>query len=321
MEPDTNIYRSERLKWKLISKHKDDSLEGLIQDSIKENTVGKFYELSDETVFNFDTTDCKSAETALLSDLKLVPGIGKKTEEKLKNKGVQNHYSLKDIERFCDKVKEIIDEVKCRDLKRLQKRVEKCYPLNHPLNQKLVAFADKEDLLFFDIETMGLRYCPVFLIGIGSFSDGNLKVKQLLARNLKEEKAIIQEFLDISEGFGSFVSFNGRSFDSRFISERMKNYGLEGDLNKPHFDVLHFSRGVWKKGIPNHRLGTLEKHVLNKERENDVSSAMVPQFYKMYLKNGNPGPLIPILKHNKEDIVSTAELLKKIDKDSPVGIQ
>ncbi|MFW6304536.1 MAG: ribonuclease H-like domain-containing protein [Candidatus Saliniplasma sp.] len=321
MEPDTNIYRSERLKWKLISKHKGDSLEGLIQGSIKENTQGKFYELSDETVFNFDTTDCKSAEMALLSDLKLVPGIGKKTEEKLKNKGVQDQYSLKDSERFCDHVKEIIDEVECRDLKRLQKRVEKCYPLNHPLNQKLVDFADKEGLLFFDIETMGLRYCPVFLIGIGSFSDGNLKVKQLLARNLKEEKAIIQEFLDISEGFDSLVSFNGRSFDSRFISERMKNYGLEGDLNKPHFDVLHFSRGVWKKGMPNHRLGTLEKHVLNKERENDVSSAMVPQFYKMYLKKGNPGPLIPILEHNKEDIVSTAQLLKKINKDVPVGIQ
>ncbi len=316
MEPDRNIYRSERLKWKLISEHKGDSLEDIIHGKIKENGVGGFYELIDEVEANFNIKDCKLVENELLSDLKLVPGIGKKTEEKLKKNGIQDHRGLKDHDRFCSHVEEIIDEVECRDLKRLQKRVEKCYPLNHPLNQKLVEFADKEDLLFFDIETMGLRYCPVFLIGIGSYSGGSLKVKQLLARNLKEEKAIIQEFLDISDEFGSFVSFNGRSFDSRFISERMKNYGLEGDIDKPHFDVLHFSRGVWKKGIPNHRLGTLEKHVLNKERENDVSSAMVPQFYKIYLKKGNPGPLIPILEHNKEDIISTAQLLKKIDEDA-----
>ncbi|MGM0404584.1 MAG: ribonuclease H-like domain-containing protein [Thermoplasmatota archaeon] len=315
MEPDTNIYRSERLKWKLISKHKGDRLEELIDGDIKENTEGEFYELIDEVNVNFDIKNSKFVEDDLLSDLKLVPGIGEKTEEKLKKNGIRDHYGLKDNERFCNHVEEIIDEVKCRDLKRLQKRVEKCYPLNHPLNQKLVKFTDKEDLLFFDIETMGLRYCPVFLIGIGSYSDGNLKVKQLFARNLKEEKVIIQEFLDISEGFECFVSFNGRSFDSRFLSERMRKYGLDGDLDKPHFDVLHFSRGAWKKGIPNHRLGTLEKHVLNKERENDVSSAMVPQFYKIYLKKGNPGPLIPILEHNKEDIISTAQLLKMIDDD------
>ena len=315
MEPDTNIYRSERLKWKLISKHKGDQLEEIFHGSVKENTVGKFYELSDEMDFTLDTKDCKSVEKALLSDLKLVPGIGEKTEAKLKKKGIKNHHGLKDNDRFCEHVKEIIDEVECRELKRLQKRVEKCYPLNHPLNQKLVEFTDKDDLLFFDIETMGLRYCPVFLIGIGSYSDGSLRIKQLLARDLREEKAIIREFLNIAEGFGSFVSFNGRSFDSRFISERMKNYGLEGDLNKPHFDVLHFSRGRWKKDIPNHKLETLEKHVLKKERENDVSSAMVPQFYKIYLKKGNPGPLIPILEHNKEDIISTAQLLKKIDED------
>jgi len=315
MEPDRNIYRSERLKWKLISEHKDHRLEELIDGDIKENTEGEFYELIDEFSLNFNIKDCKFVENELLSDLKLVPGIGKKTEEKLKRKGVQNQHDLKNNERFCSHVEEIIDEVECRDLKRLQKRVEKCYPLNHPLNQKLVEFSDKKDLLFFDIETMGLRYCPVFLIGIGIYSDDCLKTKQLLARNLKEEKAIIQEFLNISERFTSFVSFNGRSFDSRFISERMKNYGLEGDLDKPHFDVLHFSRGVWKKGVPNHRLGTLEKHVLNKERENDVSSAMVPQFYKIFLKKDNPGPLIPILEHNKEDIISTAQLLKKINED------
>ncbi|MFO7792200.1 MAG: ribonuclease H-like domain-containing protein [Candidatus Saliniplasma sp.] len=317
MEPDSNIYRSERLKWKLISKHKGECLEDLVQGDIKENKQGTFYELREEIDIKLDIVNGNSVERELFSDLKLIPGIGKKTEKKLKNNGIQNQQGLKDNERFRDHVNEMIDEIESRDLYRLQQRVEKYYPLNHPLNRKLMGLTEKENLLFFDIETMGLRYCPVFLIGIGTYSDGNLKVKQLLARNLKEEKAVIREFLDISERYDCFVSFNGRSFDSRFISERMKNHDLVGNLDKPHFDVLHFSKGMWRNDndIPNHRLGTLEKHVLNKERENDVSSAMVPQFYKIYLKKRNPGPLIPILEHNKEDIVSLAQLLNLLCKE------
>jgi hypothetical protein len=35
---------------------------------------------------------------------------------------------------------------------------------------------------------------------------------------------------------------------------------------------------------------------------------MVPEFYETYLTSGNPGPLVPIVTHNRQDLVSLARL-------------
>ncbi len=48
------------------------------------------------------------------------------------------------------------------------------------------------------------------------------------------------------------------------------------------------------------------------ERESDVPSSQVPDFYKTYMKTGNIGPLIPIVEHNREDVVTLARLLSKL---------
>ncbi|MFW6041116.1 MAG: ribonuclease H-like domain-containing protein [Thermoplasmatota archaeon] len=39
---------------------------------------------------------------------------------------------------------------------------------------------------------------------------------------------------------------------------------------------------------------------------------MVPHFYEIYLNKGNPGPLVPILEHNRKDIASLVKLFKEI---------
>ena len=36
---------------------------------------------------------------------------------------------------------------------------------------------------------------------------------------------------------------------------------------------------------------------------------MVPEFYETYLHTGNPGPLVPIVEHNRKDVTSLAKLL------------
>jgi uncharacterized protein YprB with RNaseH-like and TPR domain len=35
---------------------------------------------------------------------------------------------------------------------------------------------------------------------------------------------------------------------------------------------------------------------------------MVPEFYEAFLTSGNPGPLVPIITHNRQDLVSLARL-------------
>jgi uncharacterized protein YprB with RNaseH-like and TPR domain len=43
---------------------------------------------------------------------------------------------------------------------------------------------------------------------------------------------------------------------------------------------------------------------------------MVPEFYEAYLRSGNCGPLVPILDHNRQDVVSLALLFFHLVEES-----
>lgn len=247
---------------------------------------------------------------AILRDLRLIPGIGTKSAEKLREEGFSCLSGL--CHSGYPEAAAVVREVEARDFTSLLDRVERRHGGSHPLCYHLLGFLKQEEILFFDIETMGLKYKPVFLIGVGRYEDGFFSITQYLARNLQEEVGILGAFLDELDGCRCLVSFNGRSFDSRFIRERMNLYNMEGNLRKPHLDLLHMSRKVWKGCLPDHTLGTIEKHVLGLQRENDLASAMVPNYYELYLKKGNPGTLIPIIEHNRQDILSMALILDRI---------
>ncbi|MFO7991056.1 MAG: ribonuclease H-like domain-containing protein [Thermoplasmata archaeon] len=312
MYADSRIYDSERLKWKLMAEYKDRKLEELIEGEENGNDEGTFFLLKNEFDMDMELPDAKISEDVIKSDFQLISGIGTKTEEKLNNDGYADMSQLYDDEKYCSRIEPILNELEERNLISLQKRIERWHSRNHTCCYHLMGYTEPEDILFFDIETMGLKYRPLFLIGVGSFNDGKYLIKQYFARNLNEERAVIKAFLDELNKHRYLASFNGRSFDSRFIKERMELHGLRGDLDLPHFDILHMSRNIWDVPLPNHKLTTLEKHLLNIERENDVSSAMVPHFYKIYLEKKNPGPVLPILEHNKQDIFTLVLLLNEL---------
>jgi uncharacterized protein YprB with RNaseH-like and TPR domain len=87
---------------------------------------------------------------------------------------------------------------------------------------------------------------------------------------------------------------------------------MEGDLEKPHFDILYFSRRAWRERVPNCRLGTLENYILGTTRKDDVPGALVPEFYESYMRSKNVGLLIPIIEHNKQDLVTLADIFSKL---------
>jgi uncharacterized protein YprB with RNaseH-like and TPR domain len=108
------------------------------------------------------------------------------------------------------------------------------------------------------------------------------------------------------------VTFNGRNFDVPFIKRRMKYYFMKNRFPQAHIDLLYTSRSNWKTELPNCQLQTLEKHLFNIERIEDVPCYMVPEYYQTYLKKNNIGPLIPIIEHNRIDVVTLARLLSRI---------
>ncbi len=305
----TDVYEVEKLKWKIISEYKDSSLSDAVDGVVKENDEGTFYRIGSKEEFDMKVPRRDDARCSIQSNLQLVSGIGEKTEMKLKDEGICDLFSLHECGRYGDKVEKIVKAVDSENISEIQSCIERWFTMSHPLSYHLMGMVEPEDILFFDIETMGLRYRPVFLIGVGVYEKGEFKVRQYLARNLNEEKAIIHEFLSDMDEHGCLASFNGRSFDSRFLKERIEMHEMKGSFDKPHFDLLHISRGAWKDDVPNHKLTTLEKHLFGEERKHDVISSMVPNFYKLFLKKGNPGPLVPVIEHNRKDIVTLGRLV------------
>jgi len=312
-----DLYKIEKMKWDLIKRNKGKNLEDIIGGKERSNELGTFHHLSNSFEKNVSLPSKERAEESILKDFDLIAGVGPATTKKFIDQGICDMLDLRQYQRWCSKVETILDVVEKGDLIELQSLVERWHPLSHPLCYMLTGFADSEDLLFFDIETMGLRFRPLFLIGIGRLDKGKFVVEQFFARDTSEEMAVIQEFLNRLSADTILVSFNGRSFDSRFIKERMDMHDLKGFEDMPHFDLLHMCRGRWK--VPNNRLVTLERCVLEEERCSDVSSAMVPHFYELYLRKKNAGPIIPIIEHNKRDIVSMVSLLNTIAEDELEG--
>jgi uncharacterized protein YprB with RNaseH-like and TPR domain len=91
----------------------------------------------------------------------------------------------------------------------------------------------------------------------------------------------------------------------------MRYYGLSHRVEHPNFDLLPFARRLFRESLPNCRLETVEK-VLSVERVIDIPSALVPEFYLDYLRERNVGPLVAIIEHNRQDLLSLVLLLKKL---------
>lgn len=177
-----------------------------------------------------------------------------------------------------------------------------------------------EQLVLLDTETTGLAGgtgTHVFLIGLGflrSNPDGTAAfvVRQYFLRHLREERALLHALGATLGGFGALVSFNGKSFDwplltTRFVLSRLPQ-GREA-RGWPHLDLLHPARRVWKHRLRNCSLGTLEAEILGVQRAVDVPSALIPELYFRYLRDGDHRPLLPVLAHNEADIVSLLALL------------
>lgn len=173
-----------------------------------------------------------------------------------------------------------------------------------------------EKSLFIDIETLGFYSVPIILIGIARVSDNNITVNQYLSRNAGEEPAMLTAFLDHFRKSDNIITFNGRRFDAPFIDDRLSYHKIkESVTSKAHYDALYPSRSAWKTKLPNCKLGTLEKHILGIEREDDVPSRSVPDFYRTYVRQNNVGPLVPIIDHNKQDLITLAKIYCRLKEE------
>lgn len=245
----------------------------------------------------------------------MIYGIREVTERILKEGRYKTIEDLIEHLRFCSEAKRFLEIIDRNDTWQIVDWIGHRFPKSHPLVLYSSGLHSKEDFVIFDIETMGLSTRPIILFGIAQISDDQVLINQYLLREIEEEPAALISFLSHLNEKSVFITFNGRRFDIPYVRERLAYYRMRGDLEKTHFDMLHFSKRAWGERLPNCRLKTLEKYLLGIERKDDVPSDLVPDFYETYLKSKNIGPLIPIIEHNKQDLIALANIFSKLHEE------
>jgi uncharacterized protein YprB with RNaseH-like and TPR domain len=184
------------------------------------------------------------------------------------------------------------------------------------------ALQDPEKWLFLDTETTGLAGGTgtyAFLIGLAWWDAGGLQVEQFFMRDFAEEHSLLQELYQRVAERPVLVTFNGKSFDWPLLENRfMMTRSIAVPKLAAHLDLLHPARALWKLRLGSVRLVELERRVLDAprlgwHRENDVSSALIPQFYFDYLRGGPVEPLAAVVRHNQMDLRGLAALFGKIN--------
>ncbi len=165
---------------------------------------------------------------------------------------------------------------------------------------------------FLDIETTGLSGSmePLFLIGLLKVGDDGIKCTQLLARNPSEEASVLLELLSFVKERTTLMTFNGDSFDIPYIEKRMSYCNLSFP-EVVSVDLLKPARKRYRDKLASCSLQSLERNVLKLSdwnREDDIPGSAIPRVYWEYVNSGNDGLLLPIIKHNLMDLLSTARL-------------
>lgn len=303
---------AQKLKTSLINKYQDKELSEVIEGSENDTSFGKVFTINQEMKLDLKKFSREKAKEKMLSELRLIYGIGDTKKKYLRGRGYHTIEDLVYHPNFSKEAKYCVDLIESMDTKKIMDTISHWLSKSDELVYCCSGFHEKEDFVFFDIETLGLFNRPIILIGLAKFNGENLSINQYFLRDLEQEPAALNQFLSHIGPNTVLVSYNGKSFDVPYIRERLSYYGMFGLSERTHFDMLHFSRRAWRNKYPNCRLVTLEKYLFGVERHDDVPSALVPEFYETYLRTGNIGPVIPIIEHNRQDLITLTNIFSKL---------
>ena len=205
------------------------------------------------------------------------------------------------------------------------KTMNYCYENITPL-KNLTDLADKDDILFFDIETTGLsrQKNHIYLSGCGYYSDKRLNIIQWFAEGENEEVTILRQFLDFSSSFNYLVNYNGKSFDIPFTTERLNKYGLAmPELNS--IDIYTYVKPLKKMLSLNDLTQKSVEAFLNIKRNDKYNGGELISVYKKWIElklkahlseheidEFNLG-LHNLLLHNHEDVLNMHYITEILD--------
>lgn len=171
-------------------------------------------------------------------------------------------------------------------------------------------------MLFLDTETTGLAGAGTlaFMVGAAFFENNSLVVRQFFLRDHDDEAAMLTLLNGLLAERAGLVTFNGRSFDLPLLDGRYLMNRMSTDLlARPHLDLLHPARRLWRARLGSCALGSLEQTLLGLHRtEEDVPGWLIPSLYQAYLRTGDARELQRVFYHNQIDMLSMVTLAARI---------
>ncbi|MFX0071514.1 MAG: ribonuclease H-like domain-containing protein [Candidatus Hermodarchaeota archaeon] len=307
---------------RFIEEYRGKKLEDIFRNNnIISNGMGKFMELTWEDSEISCNVNLSMAKKKVLRNLKTVYFIGENIEKQLYRRGVRNLYDLKFHLRYRNSVMNLLNLIKQKNYSKLRE--------NRYVYDIDVSFCfDKEDLLFLDIETLGIYDSPIIIIGFGFFRNNKFEIKILFARELEEEIAICEYFKSkILPKYKCFVTYNGKSFDIPYLANRFLYFFDENPMISEddvpfeksntiyhHIDLYHNCRRRYKGLFNNYTLTNMEESLLGLKRQNELPSNLVGFYYRKYLKDRKRyiGLIKEIIEHNYYDVYSMPLILEKL---------
>jgi hypothetical protein len=139
----------------------------------------------------------------------------------------------------------------------------------------------------------------------------------LMRQYLLPDPALEQPFLEAIcadlDGSAAVVSYNGRSFDAPVLTGRLlMSRRSPNCLLKPHLDLLHPVRRIFKARLGSCTLQNVEAMVLGSDRGDDIPGCLIPELYFTYLRSRDPELLRSVVAHNRQDVVSLSLLLDRL---------
>lgn len=245
--------------------------------------------------------------------LELLYGVREKKAGKFASCGIK---SLRDAERIPQYASQAKAALKALDsgFDSVKKLMVKRFPRSRRLFFLLLSYFKKEELIFVDIESVGLSFdTPIIMIGAGYFEGEEFVVKQFTSLDYASEYEMLVKFAELLKGKKSFVTYNGGGFDIPYIENRLGFYGIENDIESMHnFDLLHFSRRAYMYVSESFRLKAVERLMKIKDRPDDIDGSEVAMYYDNFVRSKDPSWINPIIYHNKEDIESLLLIMNKL---------
>ena len=305
---------SEQLRrYALMNEYEGCPLEEIFAGSECHTAQGDCYAVRSSVPCSVGRPATEALYHALAGELCLIHGIGPVTAAQLRSRGYSTIESLRRHQRFGAQARTLSALLEAEDGDGLEREVRSRFRPSHPHHLLFSLLYRPDDMLYFDIETMGLFSRPIILFATGRVRGGMMHITQYLLREIGEEPAAISMVLDdMSDDGTALITYNGRAFDVPYLRDRAAYYGMPSPPDPRHFDLLHPSRSRWKSHFADCRLATIEEQALGIFRDDDLPGQYVPGYYAAYLRSKNPGPLIPIVDHNRQDVVSLARLHERL---------